>query len=101
MTRHSIMLVLAIALFSIGSTAHAGKRCPWNDKQYPEKSKLCRSGTLHQCEDGQWVSLGTKCSGSGLRFQDDAYASLSSARRMLGEPRPQRDAIIARIAPQS
>jgi hypothetical protein len=95
------MLALAFALLSIGSAAHAGKACPWNDKHQPEKSKLCRLGSIYQCEDGQWVNLGTKCSGSGPRFQDEEHASIASARRSLGQSRPQRDAIVARIAPQS
>ena len=101
MTRGSIMLALGVALLSIASAAHAGKRCPWDDKQLPEKSKVCRSGTIHLCEDGQWVDQGTKCSGSGPRFQGDEQASLSTVRRIFGEPRSQRDAIVARIAPLS
>ncbi len=98
MIKHFMLLAVAIGLFSIGSAAQAGKPCPWNDKQYPEQSKICRAGTIHQCEDGQWISLGTKCASN---FQEDGHAALSVARRLLGESRPQRDALVARIAPQS
>jgi N-acetylneuraminic acid mutarotase len=98
MIKRFIMLAIAFGLFSIGAAAQAGKPCPWDDKQLPEKSKICRFGTIHQCEDGQWVSLGTRCTAN---FQEDRHAGLSAARRILGEPRPQRDAIVARIAPQS
>ena len=94
MTRHSIVLAVAFALLSIGTAAHAGKPCPWNDKQYPEKYKICRAGTIHQCEDGQWIDQGTTCSS---KFQEDGHAALSIAR----QPNSRRDAIVARIAPQS
>jgi hypothetical protein len=98
MTRHLITLVVALGLCTFGSAAFAGKPCPWNDKKQPEKSKVCMYGTLHVCEDGQWVSLGTKCT---PKFQEDAHAALSLTRRVLGEASPRRDAIVARIAPQS
>jgi hypothetical protein len=99
MTRHFIMLALTLGLLSTGSAAHAGKGCPWNDKHQPEKSKICRQGNLYQCEEGQWVNLGIKCAG-GSRLQAEDRVSLD-ARRILPEARPEREAIIARIAPQS
>jgi hypothetical protein len=87
----------ALALFSIGSSAYAGLPCPFNDKKLPEKTKVCRAGTIHRCEDGQWINLGMKCS----NYQDDQLAALSLTRRILGEASPRRNAIVARIAPQS
>lgn len=98
MTRHLIIVAVAFCLAAIGSTAYAGLPCPYNDKEHPEKSRVCKAGTIQVCEDGQWISLGIKCT---PRFQEDDHAALSLGRRILGEPSPQRDAIVARIAPQS
>jgi len=98
MIKRFILLAVAFGLLLIGSAAYAGKPCPWNDKQLPEKTKLCRFGTIHQCEDGQWIDQGTRCASN---LQQDGHAALSAARRILGESRPQRDAIVARIAPRS
>lgn len=98
MTRNLLLLALAFTLSAIGPTALAGKPCPYNDKMQPEKSRVCKAGTIQQCEDGQWKSLGIKCSS---KFREDDRADAASARRMLVEPRPQRDRIVARIAPQS
>ena len=98
MTRQLITLALALGLSSIGSAALAGKPCPFNDKEQPEKSRVCRAGTIQQCEDGQWVSLGIKCTS---RVHEGGYATLTLTRRILGEASLRRDAIVARIAPQS
>jgi hypothetical protein len=98
MTRHLITLALAFGLSAVGSTALAGKPCPFDDKHRPEKSRVCRAGTIHVCEDGQWISLGIKCTS---KLQEDGHAGLSVTRRILGEASPQRDAIVARIAPRS
>jgi hypothetical protein len=94
MTRHLITLALALSLSAPGSTALAGKRCPWNDKEEPENAKICKAGTMQVCKDGQWVSLGTKCS---AKFRDDDRADAPGARRWFGEPQPVR--IVARITP--
>ena len=75
MTRHLITLALALGLSAVGSTALAGKRCPWNDKEEPENARICKAGTLQVCKDGQWVSLGTKCS---AKFRDDDRADASA-----------------------
>lgn len=98
MTRRLITLAVAFGLSALGSTAFAGKPCPFSDKQQPEKSKVCRAGTIHVCEDGQWKSLGIKCTS---KLQEDGHAALSVTRRVLGEASPQRSAIVARIEPQS
>ncbi len=98
MTRYLTLLALAVTLFATGTPALAGKRCPWNDKEQPEKSTICKGGTIHRCEDGQWISLGTKCT---ARYQEDARADASGLRRVLGAARPQNDRILARIAPAS
>lgn len=98
MTRHLITLAVAFGLCATGSTAFAGKSCPFEDTKKPEKSKVCRYGTMHVCEDGQWVSLGIKCTS---KLQEDGHAALSVTRRILGEASPRRDAIVARIAPRS
>jgi hypothetical protein len=98
MTKQLKIAAAALALFSIGSSAHAGLPCPFNDKNLPEQTKVCRAGTIHRCEDGQWINLGIKCTSN---YQEDAHAALSSTRRILGEASPRRNAIVARIAPQS
>ncbi len=98
MTRHLITLALAFTLSAIGSPALAGKPCPFNDKEMPEKSKVCRAGTIQQCQDGQWVNLGIKCSS---RLREGGYAALTLSRRILGEANLRREAIVARIAPQT
>jgi hypothetical protein len=59
---------------------------------------VCKAGTIQQCEDGQWHSLGIKCT---ARFREDDRADATGIHRMLGEPRLQRDRIVARIAPAS
>jgi hypothetical protein len=97
MKRHLITLAAGLALFSIGFSAHAGLPCPFNDKKLPEKTTVCRAGTIHRCEDGQWINLGMKCTS----YQEDEHAALSITRRTLGEASPHRNAIVARIAPQS
>ena len=98
MIRHPILLALAFALSAIGSTAHAGKPCPYNDKLHPEQSRVCKAGTIQVCEDGQWKSLGIKCT---PRFGEDDRADAAGVRRMPVEPRLQRDRLVARIAPAS
>ena len=98
MRKHLLTLALAFGLSAIGTAAFAGKPCPFNDKQQPEKSKVCRAGTIQQCEDGQWVDLGIKCTS---RLLEGGYAALTLTRRILGEASLRRDAIVARIAPQS
>ena len=98
MTRHLITLALALALSAIGFPALAGKPCPFNDKELPEKSKVCRAGTIQQCEDGKWVDLGMKCTS---RLHDGGYAATTITPLTLGMINPRRDAIVARIAPQS
>jgi len=98
MTRNLTLLALAFALLASGTPALAGKRCPWNDKEQPEKSTVCKGGTVHRCEDGQWISLGTKCT---ARFHEDDRADASGLRRVLDAARPQSDRIVARIAPAS
>ena len=98
MTKQLITLAVACSLFSIGSIAYAGKPCPFDDKQLPEKSKVCKAGTIQQCTDGQWKSLGIKCTS---KFREDERVDASGVRRGLGEPRLQRDRIVARIAPAS
>ena len=98
MTKQLKIAAAALALFSIGSSAHAGQPCPFNDKQLPENTTVCRAGTIQRCEDGQWISLGIACTS---KYQEDDHAALSSARRMLGEASSRRNAIVARIAPQS
>ena len=54
-------VALALALSAAAPAALAGKPCPWNDTQQPEKSKICKAGTIQICQDGQWVSTGVKC----------------------------------------
>jgi len=98
MTKYLITLAVAFGLSSAGSTAFAGKSCGHDDKKLPEKSRICKYGSIHVCEDGQWVSLGIKCTS---KLQEDGHAALSVTRRILGESSPRRDAIVARIAPQS
>jgi hypothetical protein len=98
MTKQLKIAAAALALFSIGSSAYAaGLPCPFNDKKLPEKTKVCRAGTIHRCEDGQWINLGMKCS----NYKEDELAALANTRRILGEASPRRSAIVARIAPQS
>jgi len=97
MTGHLIIAAFAPGLSAVGSAAYAGNRCPFNDKELPEKSKVCRAGTIQVCEDGQWRSLGIKCTS---KFSEDDRAA-SSVRRQPAAPRPQRDRIVARIAPRS
>jgi hypothetical protein len=95
--KHLITLALAFGLSAIGPAAHAGKPCPFNDKEQPEKSKVCRAGTIQQCEDGQWVNLGIKCTS---RLREGGYAALTLTR-IAGDAGVRRDTIVARIAPQS
>ena len=35
--------------------------CTWNGIEYSDGATVCQAGTLHQCRDGQWDSLGSKC----------------------------------------
>ncbi len=99
MTKQLLALAAACALFSIGSTAFAGAPCPFNDKKQPEGTKLCRNGTIQQCQDGQWINLGMKC--SSTRFQEDERAAAPALERILGESRHRPNAILARLARQS
>lgn len=96
MKKHSILLAFALTLSASGTTALAGKPCPWNDKEQPEKSRICKAGTIQVCHDGQWVSLGIKCT---AKLHQDDRADAAGLRRLLGEPPPQNDRIVARIAP--
>ncbi len=98
MTRHLINLAVAFCLCAVGSIAFAGKTCPFDDQMRPEKFRVCKAGTIHVCEDGQWISLGIKCTSQS---QEGGHARLSVIRRMLGEASPQRNAIVGRLAPQS
>ena len=96
MTKIFLGLALAIGLGALASSAYAGLPCPWNDKQLPEGSKICKGGRVNICRDGQWSSLGTKCS---ARLREDVGAA--KLRRVLGEPRAPRAALLARIAAAS
>ena len=98
MTRYLLPLALAFTLSATSSAAFAGKRCPWNDKELPEGSRVCKGGTIQQCKDGQWVSLGIKCT---ARLRDDDRADTAGVRRLSAEPRLARERIVARIAPAS
>ena len=91
-------LALACALSSLSPIALAGKPCPWNDKQLPEKSKVCKAGTIQQCKDGQWESTGVKCT---PRFREGDRADALGDRSLQAEARLARDRILARIAPAS
>jgi hypothetical protein len=88
MTKQLLALALACALSSLSPIALAGKPCPWNDKQLPEQSRVCKAGTMQQCKDGQWESTGIKCT---ARLREGDRADVLGAR----------DRIIARIAPAS
>ena len=98
MSKNPLLLAVALILGATGTAALAGKPCPWKDKQEPEKSRICKAGTIQECQDGQWVSLGTKCS---AKFREDDRADAGNPRRLPGELRPHSDRIVARIAPKS
>lgn len=91
-------LALACGLLSLSPIALAGKPCPWNDKQLPEKSKVCKAGTIQQCKDGQWESTGIKCT---ARFREGGRAGALGERALQAEARLARNRILARIAPSS
>ena len=97
MTKQWIALAAACGLFSLSQIALAGKPCPWNDKQLPEGSKVCKAGTMQQCKDGQWKSLEIKCT---TRFREGERADAMDLRAPV-EARLARERIIARIAPAS
>jgi hypothetical protein len=66
MIRHLRILLAALSAFSViaicsSALANDGM-CPSNDRKLPDKSTVCRQGTLWVCEAGQWKSLGVKCS---------------------------------------
>ena len=79
MTRYLIPLALALTLSAMGSSAFAGKRCPWNDKELAEGSRVCKAGTIQECHDGQWQSLGIKCT---ARLREDDRADAAGMRRI-------------------
>ena len=98
MSRQLIALAAACGLLSLSSVAFAGKPCPWNDKQVPEKTKVCKAGTIQQCVDGQWHSTGVTCTS---RFQDERRSDALGARGLQPETRLARERLLARIAPAS
>lgn len=98
MTRHLITLAVAFGLCAVGSTALAGKSCPFNDQMRPEKSRVCKAGAIHVCEDGQWIRLDIKCT---AKLHEDGHAGLSVSHRLRGDANPQRDAIVRRLVRQS
>lgn len=89
MSKNLILAAVAIALSATGSSALAGKPCPWNDREQPEKSRVCKAGTMQVCKDGQWVSLGIKCT---AKLREDASADTAGTRQL---------PLLARIAPKS
>ena len=91
-------LVLACGLLSLSPIALAGKPCPSNDKQLPEKSRVCKNGTVQQCKDGQWESTGVKCT---AKFSEGGGADALGARGLQADARLARERILARIAPAS
>ncbi len=96
MSKQLIALAAACGLLSLSSIAFAGKPCPWNDKQLPEKSRVCKAGTMQECVAGQWQSTGVKC--TPPRFQEDHRAAVRGTQ---AEPSLARERILARIAPAS
>ena len=98
MTKQLLALALACGLSSLSPIALAGKPCPWNDKQLPENSRVCRAGTINQCTDGKWESTGVKCT---ARFREDARADAPGVLGLQAEARLARERILARIAPAS
>ena len=98
MSKRLMTLALACTLLSIGSIAQAGKPCPWNDKQLPEKSRICKAGTIQQCQDGQWQSTGIRCT---ARFRQDERAEATEVLRTPAGSRLARERVVARIAPAS
>jgi hypothetical protein len=89
MSKNLLLLAFAISLGATSSSALAGKPCPWNDKEQPEKSRICKAGTIQVCNDGQWVSLGIKCT---AKLREDARADTAGSLRL---------PLVARIAPKS
>lgn len=98
MTKQLLALALACALSSLSPIALAGKPCPWNDKQLPEKSKVCKAGTIQQCKDGQWESTGIKCT---PRLREDGRADVPGILGLQTDARLARERVLARIAPAS
>ena len=96
MTKRLLGLALAIATSALAGGAHAGLPCPWNDKQLPEGSKICKGGTINVCRDGQWTSLGTQCT---ARLREDLGAA--KLHKLFGTAGAERAALLARIAAMS
>ncbi len=94
MNKHWIALAATCTLLSFACNAFAGLPCPHDDKKVPEKTKVCRYGTIHQCVDGQWVSTGAKCT---QKLQEDAAAA--KLQRVLGTARNER--LSARLVERS
>lgn len=83
MNRHVISAAFALALGAAAPAALAGKPCPWNDKHQPEKSKVCKGGTIRVCQDGQWVSTGAKCTAKLGELSATDPADISRLQRAL------------------
>ena len=35
--------------------------CHWNDKEFPEWSKVCDNGVTYECQMARWIKLDEKC----------------------------------------
>jgi len=39
----------------------AAEGCWYNKSKYSHGAKICWGGKIHECNNGSWVNLGTKC----------------------------------------
>jgi hypothetical protein len=53
--------IASLAVLALPSTAHDAKGCIYAGKTYSDGSECCQSGLIKRCNDGSWVSTGTKC----------------------------------------
>ena len=74
---------LGSALLASASLAVADDGCRYSGIAYSHGSTVCQSGTQYRCDDGEWQSLATKCSGDGASptcdYQGTSYSPGSTS----------------------
>jgi hypothetical protein len=64
MTIRSVLIACA-ASAALAAPALARDGCRYNSIAYSDGASVCQAGTQYRCDDGEWQSLASHCTGDG------------------------------------